>query len=894
MTSRPPRPKQLDELASLARRARGIAPSARGPAAREYVGNSIRELARRARRRFATGQVRIVQIAFGPRAANRYFWVAPTNRPIWFDVENRIEHLERKLPAYAADFVTRSLERTSDPVTVAGLARHPSTRDLTREWLATQVDAPSNALAERLRGNRLLGGALSGAADLLLDPEQAGRFATWVDDLYQLPDSRLFQFRDSLGYRPAHRDAGRADDVTDVAGRGRPARHRLVIADNFADQDSVVLVLPGAERVTLIATSETFGMADLLTHAGRPGVGDLTVEHIRSRVTRFSREYAELHEATAEIARQLTAEVERVPGLIHPADRAIVAVEIADFLFFQSLKVRAIERLLEDPTFDHIVLATGNHPPTHEFVRLVAGVRGLLDDPRVEIISTARSAGLRASFWSLIDELHDPVTPTLPASEHVPDDLVLRKFHEDARHLTAEMGPIEVAGNRPWALLVTANNEAYNYATAGFVHDLLPAVDVRLVNMGRDASSLIEHLRDLGVREADAPVHFLPVMPPRFRPLAELLQARLQTFEPTVTGRPEPTTHAATWALRASLPRLTLEAIAPAVARLWAMQHWFEQAERARRLPDVVLLTPQRTPAVTAVAQIARRFGVPTIGLEPHAHDANYSRYLKVGADFYGVMSDYFRSQANAGFDLPLDRIRTIGSPRQIAPAGYDPAAERARARAAFEHRTGHRFDPATVHLVFFCQPSDWGHVSRIWSSILTAAHEQDAVVLLKTHPEESVSRTHQYLLQARSHGMADRVVLLDVDAAEAIALSDLVLTAYSAAAIDAAVRQRPVVCVTDGDVRYPVDIPAIVGADLARSAAELSAIIAGFRADPQAFDRRARSLLEREDQFLHGPGPRLRGFVRDVVELGRDGIRSPDELPDWYFLDEPHPEYPV
>ena len=66
---------------------------------------------------------------------------------------------------------------------------------------------------------------------------------------------------------------------------------------------------------------------------------------------------------------------------------------------------------------------------------------------------------------------------------------------------------------------------------------------------------------------------------------------------------------------------------------------------------------------------------------------------------------------------------------------------------------------------------------------------------------------------------MADLVVNVEGDAALAIALGDLVLTAYSAAAIDAAIRQRPVVCVTDGDVDYPVDLPAIVGAPMVRSA---------------------------------------------------------------------------
>jgi hypothetical protein len=70
--------------------------------------------------------------------------------------------------------------------------------------------------------------------------------------------------------------------------------------------------------------------------------------------------------------------------------------------------------------------------------------------------------------------------------------------------------------------------------------------------------------------------------------------------------------------------------------------------------------------------------------------------------------------------------------------------------------------------------------------------------------------------------GLSHIVTLLDTEPATAVALGDLVVTKYSTGAFDAAIRQRPVVCVTEGDVPYPVDLPAILDVPLAGSVEEL------------------------------------------------------------------------
>jgi hypothetical protein len=432
--------------------------------------------------------------------------------------------------------------------------------------------------------------------------------------------------------------------------------------------------------------------------------------------------------------------------------------------------------------------------------------------------------------------------------------------------------------------VVTVDSAPYTPSTNAYVDELRSEFDVKVLQFVAESS----------VADGGAGADWIAVPTGPCRPLAHLLFLRLRRDLDSAARSDSADVRAVESALAATLSRLSLQALAVPLARMKAISAWLQRAQSERALPDVVVLTPQRSPSVVAVAFVARRFGVPTIALEPHIQDANYCRYIKIASDYYGVMSDYFRHRAADGFAINLSRSRTIGSPRQIAPPGYDPVLAQRLERQRFESETGVALDDGRIVLAFFCQPSAWEQVSRVWANILDAARATSSRVLLKTHPEESVSRAAAYLEQAAAAGMSEHVVLLEGDAAAAIALADIVLTAYSSAAVDAAVRQRPVVCVTDGEARYPVDLPAIVGASLVTSVPELVDVIEAFRCDPAGFERRARSLIERERQFVDGPGDRLRTFVREVVTLGAAGVRPASDLPSSLFLDGPHPVYPV
>lgn len=839
---------------------------------------------RRVRSGLSAAPMRLMNRAISPRHANLVFWKGPGQEPRWPTVRARAEWLHEFHCDELDRFVSMSLELTDDPMIVVGLAQHPLTRDSVRTWMVDALADDLTPLFERSIARRLLGAAFVGAAKLLLDADTSDLVALSVEDWYQIPDDRFYQFVDSLGMSLV------SESVPMATQPRRPCRSRLVIVENVEDAESVALLLPDADTTTVLATSDTFGRADLSKYEAWPGVGDVTVEHIRSRISRFSQHYIDLHEATARLAVRVVDEVCSMEGLLSEDVRSHLELSVADAIFFQALRIRAVEELLADRTIDQIVVAFGDTRRSHSYRRLISSVGGLLEDERVELLSLSTSAEERARFWNLIDQLCAPALPERHRPyARVPEPLVVRKLEQDAVRLAAALQPTEhedEAEHLRSVLVVTSGTVAYNESTAGYVDSLRSDFETRVLCVGGSAAALRNAL------DGSAPVSFLAPFGARFKPLVDALAPRLRAL-----GAERPTNLAEAATLRAcrdSASQIILNAIGPTVLTAKTLHHWMQVAQSNGELPDAIVLTPQRTAGIGVTAPVARRFGVPTLAVEPHGQDANYSRYIKVGADYHGVMCEYFRTRTAASFGISLERTRTVGSPRLVVPVDYDPIDEQIFARREYSGLTGLMFVPGTTYLVFFCQPTAWQHVSRIWEIILRSAAENECVVLLKTHPEESISRRQQYLNRAAALGVSDIVVELETDAATAIALGDVVLTAFSTGAIDATIRQTPVVCVTDRNVRYPVDLPAILDVPLARSTEELSEIITEFRARPDEFVARARALLEREPHFVDGTGPGLRQFVNDIIDAGSAGVRDVEVLPGSLFLDGPHPTFRV
>lgn len=806
---------------------------------------------------------------------------APAEQPVaaappwseWSEVADRLDELADQPSDSVASFVRKVIDQTRSAVVLGCLARHPSAAGSVRAWLD---GADEDALRERATAGEPLAGAVSAAARLLLPPGAADTLNEAVERLLPSMTSQYFQVRDSFaGHRP-------------VGGTGaQPARHRLVITEQFDDLDMVALLLPGCERATVLATADTYGQADFAGRTAWTGADEVRIEHIRSRITRYSAEYIGLHEATAAVAEQIAADVEKLPGLLRSDDRPFVAVDIADYLFFRALRYRAVELLLDDDGFDHIVIAVSAQTPFSEFLRSLAGIERLRSDPRVEFVSIAREEQPRSDFWRTLDAVLAPPAVAAALPKRLPVESTIRQFSA----LAPAQAPAIDAADGSWILLATADNSAYNPSTAACAVELAQEYPVRILHVGGSARNVKKSMAAQDGAGA-IPLTAYANGPVRTSPLPELLRTHLQPQRAhLVSDANTPHARAAAFGLNASFEILVAVIIVPALLRAKVFEHRFATWKAADRLPSAVVLIPQRNPGVGAVSAVARRYGVPSVAAEPHIYVPEYSRYNKVAADYYGVLSEYFLDGAVRDFGMgDRDRVRVIGSPRLTAPAGYEPASAHAEARAAYADEHGFDFSRAPVHLVFFCQPSGWEHVAKLWQLVLDGVEKAGAHLFFKPHPEEAPARIRLYEDEVARRGLTDRVTRLGGTAGDAVAMADVVATAYSAAALDAAIRQTPVVCVAVGDTRYPVDTAAISGAEVCRSADELAALLDDHVRDPSAAHARAQAWIEREHQFIEGSGPPLRRLVADAIARGAAGLRNPEDVPRSLFTDGPHP----
>jgi len=831
------------------------------------------------RRRATTGQVRIVHVLFGHRIANRFFWKAPRlGKPTWMDVKNRVDWLVRRDRASAADFVRASLERTDASGVVVGLAHHRLSREAAREKLAEFLAEPTT-LWPRIEANGRLAGAFAAAARILLGPEAAEAFVAWLVNTYEVLSADTFQAMDTVGYRFTS-----DDNLASRLATNASARHRLIITEALDDHDGISGLLSGAKSVTLLATADTYGQADVERFKAPKGA-DVVVEHVRSRITRFSQDYVDLHDATADVGIRLAAEFFRSSDLIDPAYRPVVEAKLADYVFFVALRLKALGLLFADD-FDHIVVATDNHDVSDQYVRLLAALEEIGLDPRVELVSLSRAASSFRRFWDLADAIGN-AGEARRADRRVraPADITRHKSVADAAKRARKLPMFERKDDKPSFLLVTASNAAYDKATALYAGSLAEAGHVRVLHFGPDPGGLGNLLSGLAAGGANIPMTVFEG-PPKSTALMRRLveEALLPALAGSPPGSDAPSAERVAWAgARADTERMAT-ILATFVMQVQAIDAWFGRMAAEGALPDAVVLTPQRNSGVGAFATAARRHGIPSIAVEPHAQDGNYCRYLKVETDYYGVLSDYFRDQTAGTFGVERERIRVLGSPRQVAPVNFDRPSAHATARA----QLGVGDD--AVLIGFFSQPSAWEGISAVWSAVLDATRSTGSKVLLKPHPEDSPSRIRQYLALAEK----DEVLVFAGDVTTAIDASDLITTTYSIVGLDATLRHAPVVALADGDVGYPLDLASILRVPVARSAAELAETIRSFAADPAPFHERTERFLREESQFVEGPGPRLRQLVAEAMERGRDGIRRADELPEHLFLDGPHPVFLV
>lgn len=850
-------------------------------------------------------QARLVDRVLGLEAGNRFFWASPTMARDWADVERRLFFLHAHGGVPDA-FVDRALARSDDFIVWTGLARSALTRDRVAHLLGTLDPATDALLADRIRASHVFAAAVVGAGAICLDDAGARRLARAVEKALPWVTDGYVAAVDSLG---ARLDAPPADAYLRgllESGFRRPSRHRLIISANVHDRSAMSLLFGGAEKVTLYAMGDLYGKTDF-ADAALHCAPDLPVsmENARSRITRFSSEYHALHQETRDLAEAIHARLADAGGDVRwlpPDSRVFAEMSLADALFFPSLALAALRKLIADPDFDHIVIELGVRQQDRDFCAMLSWLDQLREDPRVEVVSNAAAMAERLAIAPRLAELRDRFALPARAGYWGPPVTVqaraLSSVLKDAVPALPAWSDSGSGSGKRRVLFLCAASSAYNSSTAAYLSALLERYDTRLAFAGANPLPVLNELPDLGAIAATDITRLRTGLPSGFARrlggLAAWLDAFLLDVARDETG-PDGSRTIPAHLLAVRAPRLVREALLGFLVNAWSADRWLAAMKAAGGLPDVLVVTPYRDMNVASFAAAARRHGLPTIALEPHGLNSNYCRYATIHSDFYGVVAEAFRHEAATGFGIPLDRCRVVGSPRLTAPASYELVARTRAAREAAARDLGIRFAEGQPVFAFFSQPTNWDQLARIWRILLDASAALDVRILLKTHPEEAFARTQRYLDVASEMGLSDRVDVWRGNAKEAIESADIVFAAYSATVVEAAALRRPVICLAPEGIDYPLDQHTVVGAPLVRDVGTLSRMLAEFVADPAPLRRAAEGFVTRERQITEDIGVSLARFVDEVAAMPRDhAIRKREDLPESCFLPGPHRAFQI
>ncbi|WP_146188821.1 hypothetical protein [Albidovulum aquaemixtae] len=849
----------------------------------------------------AIRQARVVDKVFGVATGNQFFWTSPTMPKGWEDVQRRVFFLHGRRRSDLDQFVELAFSRSSDFVVWTGLARSSLTKERAAAVLCALDPEADAGLARRIRTSHVSAAAVVGAGAICLDEGQMQRLARAVEALLPWQTEGYSAAIDSLGARldQPPRDAC-LRSLPESGFRSRK-RHCLIVASTLRDTQNLSLFFGGAEEVTLYSLSDLYGKADF---AGEPLHCDrdlpINVENARSRVTRFSAEYHALHQETRDQAKRIYDDLamtgEGVDWL-PPDTRIFAEMNLADRLFFPSLTLAALRRLIVDPEFDHIVIALGSRIEDRDFCAMLAGLDELTTDPRVEVVSTAKSVSERLTFAPRLAELRNG-SMELPDSGYwgPPPSVYAGQFHDVIRDATAPIVEWSRDG-RTRVLFLCAATSAYNDSTAAYLDALLKRFETR---MGFAGSNPLPVLNEMGAPGEIAATEIYRLQ----TSISKSQELRLVGIKAWLDGLLRRVVREMIQDGRRSIPVHLLavrrayfvrEALISFMVEAHSIDRWFSKMSAADALPEVVVMSPYRDMFVANAVAAARRYSVRSIALEPHGLNANYCRYATIHSDFCGVITEAFRREAASGFGIPLERCRTVGSPRLTAPESYEMQARTEAARQAASRDYGYSFQDGRLVLAFFSQPTNWNQLGKVWRILLEGSAEQDVQIFLKAHPEEAPSRALRYLEIAADLGLGDRVEIWKGNAKEAIECADIVLAAYSATVVEAASLRRPVICLAPEGVDYPLEQHRIVGAPLLRNPAELARMLSEFVKDPSAMRAEAAQFVTQEQQIMEGIDVSLARLVQEIVDMpAGQAIRDQSDLPESCFLAGPHRPFQV
>lgn len=840
-------------------------------------------------------------------AGNSEFWKMQPSRS-WGDVQTRLFTLVNTgQEEFLEDFMRQWLQFGRSSTLLPLIARS----DLSQKALVKVIrefdygaDSP---MAKRFYESLQFTANFFGTALYLLDSEEVAPIEKRVAATYPSRPQAYHAALDSSILVPSARPNSLTGTIHASVTR-KPARHRLIIVDALKDPQRLSLLFANAEKVTVLSPGDLYGrlsFANLQLHS-RPQ--EIIVAHPRSRISRFSSKYHELHDETRKVATEMVDELERQGNGFLGEAAPYMALHLADKLFFQALPVAAFEDFVTADDYDQIVIASAGYIPQEKFFEGLASGVDLAQDPRIEFTSLTPSLKLRMSFAKNASQALLP-TKMKDTSSAVVDSIIrplpetLTEMAEKAWHGTASLRTFPLSQNlrrdsmktTSRVLFVTTQIGAYNFSSAQYIDILSRNYNLLIGFVGRNAASLFN----------SSSSEILPPPPAKMQALsgADLEKGtQLNDFLSAFVGQTrtkllrEGRCSLTAHVMYNNADEIAVGGLSAGYSHWILLKHWFKRLEMNNHLPELVVLSPLRPAMVGMAAAAARQHGIPSVSLEPHGLNAAYCRYSLVGTDRYGVITNFYKDEAARGFGIPADRVNVIGSPRMKAPEQYDVMERQIAVRQALKKNNDILFAEEETVITFFTQPSRWEQISEVWTMVLTALRDLPNVrLLLQLHPEEGDARLERYMTIAEKFGMTDRINTVKASAIEAIEAADLVLACYSATVVEAAMYRKPVLCVINGAGDYPVNQHEVVGAPLLRDADSLRNEISDFIVDPKPFQQKALAFLEREPQVIEGQESRLIEMLDAMLATpAADNLRSDKEMPQSLFITGPYQVFDI
>lgn len=668
-------------------------------------------------------------------------------------------------------------------------------------------------------------------------------------------------------------------------------KSRLVFCGNPLSIRSLGKTLIGAEQATIVCLHDIYGKIDIEELKEISGVSDIKVEHVRSRVNRFSEAYTHLNQETVGIVDTLLLEVEKKsPSLSKIVNLFLptLSLGLIDGLFFFRLKVKCVAALLKDETFSSIVVAIESSKRDREFLSILNSVSGLTHDRRVTFMSLSNTFSKRQEFDSQINTLMQCDFGLKPDGLYdIVDPVELIKIAADKQ---GEQLASRVINEPADIFVATTNNTAYNFSTASYINILSNNNKIHAVTSAQNISFLLnQNLKQVPDKTQVSYQTLASPLPEECSLIeARLLFKLLETIK--YSDMPE---------LELAKEYILLghasKNLVSGVFNCLVIEAYFAALSKANAQPKLLVLTACRDATILPMVFAARRHNVPSIILEPHGIDANYSRYIKIASDYYGVISSYFNNMENRGFHIDKNRTFVIGSPRIIAPKINDRQKTIKETRNQIEISSNFSFPSEKKYICFFCQPIIWKQMSAIWENVLLTAKEYDLVILHKAHPEEGKARLDDYKRIVEKTETQERVVWTHEKPETVINASDLMLTVYSAAALESVLHRCPVICVSNGQKILPINQHKLINAPLATSQKELSKLIGSFLEKPDMFTDKIDKFLKDEPQLVEGPEPYLEQVIKDIISKGAgNNIRNASNVGNSLILDPPYPTFDI